>query len=153
MAKIWERLNQIWEDVKCIHRDVVRLLKWIALKEIEIVQVGGGMNFSIVRGAAGTFNAVLTPANGAQAAGSFPAWAADDPSIVLVPSADGLSCEVTAPAGGTLTTFNLSVKATSSDPSVGTTGVVSASHAITVTEPAPPPPPALQSIDFVQSAG
>ena len=112
------------------------------------------MNFSLVRGTAGTFTAVLNPPNGAQAAGTFPKWdAGGDASIVLNPSADGLSCDVTAPAGSTSTTFNLNITAQSSDPTVGTAGVVTAQHAITVTEPVPPPPTPLQSIDFVQSAG
>jgi len=108
------------------------------------------MNFSLVRGAKGTVTAVLTPTNGAQAAGTVPQWGADDPTIQLAPSADGLSCDVTAPLGGTITTFSLSFKATSSDPTVGTSGVVSATHQFAITEPAAP---ALQSVDFVQSAG
>jgi hypothetical protein len=139
------------ELLNCIHRDLIRILKWIALKEIDFVQVGGSMN--IVRGTGGTFTAVLTPTNGAQAAGTTPQWGADDPSIVLTPSADGLSCQANAPTGSTVTSFNLSVKATSSDPTVGAAGVVSATHPVTVSEPTPPPPTALQSIDFVQTAG
>lgn len=146
-AKIWEQLSEILAELKCIHRDVIKILRLIALKEIDFVQVGGGMNFSIVRGAVGTFTAVLNPASGGQAAGTVPKWAADDTTIVLAPSADGLSCDVTAPTGGTVTTFNLTLTATSSDSAVGD---VSASHGISVTEPPPPP---LQSIDFVQSAG
>jgi hypothetical protein len=147
------RLTKIEEILECLHEDVKRMLRWIALKKIDFIQVGGSMNFSIVRGAAGTFTAVLTPANGTQAPSTLPAWAADDTTIVLNPSADGLSCEVTAPLGGTVTAFHLSIKATSSDPSVGVSGVVNANHAITITEPTPPPPTPLQSIDFVQSAG
>lgn len=104
------------------------------------------MNFSIVRGAAGTFTAQLTPPNGAQAAGTVPQWSANDPSVVLSPSADGTTCDVTAPAGSTVTGFTLSLSAVSSDPAVGT---VSNSHSITVTEPVP----ALTAIDFVQTAG
>lgn len=108
------------------------------------------MNFSIVRGAAGTFTAHLTPANGAQAAGTFPKWSANDPSVGLSPSADGLTCDVLAPVGSTVTGFTLSISAVSSDSTVGT---VSNSHSITVTEPAPPPPAPLTAIDFVQTAG
>ncbi len=108
------------------------------------------MNFSIVRGAAGTFTAQFTPPNGAQASGTSPKWSANDASLVLAPSADGTSCEVTAPVGSTVTGFTLSLSATSSDPTVGATGVVTNSHSITVTEPTPPP---LTAIDFVQTAG
>lgn len=150
LKRIWERLGEIFEEIKCIHKDLLRILRWIALKEIDFVQVGGGMNFSIVRGAGGTFTAVLTPSNGAQAAGSTPSWAASDPSVVVTPSADGLSAVVNAPAGSTVTGFDLSFKATSSDPNVG---VLSATHTISVTEPTPPPPPPLTAVDFVQSAG
>lgn len=146
--KVLKRLDEIWDVVNCIHADVIRILKWIALKKIDFVQVGGCcMNNSIVRGTAGSFAAVLTPANGAQAAGTVPQWSADDASIVLSPSADGLACGVEAPAGSTVTTFNLKITAVSSDPAVGT---VSNSHPISVTEP---PPPALQAIDFTQTAG
>lgn len=147
LEKILEIVEEILRIVRCTHLDVIKILKWIALKEIDFVQVGGGMNFSIVRGAAGTFNAVLTPPNGGMASGTVPAWSASDATIVLAPAADGLSCLATAPLGGTLTTFNLSISAQSSDPTVGT---VTNSHAIAVTEPAPP---ALTAIDFVQTAG
>lgn len=142
-----ERLKRIERELECVHDDVKRLLRWIALKKIDFIQAGGCMDFSIVRGAAGTFTAQLTPPNGAQAPGTVPQWSANDSSIVLSPSADGLSCDVTAPVGSTVTGFTLSISAQSSDPAVGT---VSNSHSITVTEPAPPP---LTAIDFVQTAG
>lgn|GEM_PF-2144543 len=147
LVQIWRKLEQVWQEILCIHRDIKRLLQWIALKEIDFVQFGGSMNFSIVRGAAGTFTAVLNPVNGAQAAGTVPQWTASDSSVVLNPSADGLSCDATAPAGSTFTTFDLNLKATSSDPAVG---VVSVTHTIAVTEPVAPP---LQSIDFAQTGG
>jgi hypothetical protein len=145
----WLRLTL--EEILCvvlnIQRDVKQLLRWIALKEIDFAQVGGCMNNSIVRGTPGTFIAVLTPANGAQAPGTVPQWGADDPSVVLTPTVDGLTCTVQAPVGSTVTTFNLSIRAVSSDPTIGT---VSNTHPITVTEPVAPP---LTAIDFTQTAG
>ena len=108
------------------------------------------MNFSIVAGTTGSFAAVLTPAGGAQAAGTFPQWSASDPNVALNPSADGLTCDVAVPLSDTAASFDLKVSAVSSDPAVGT---VSATHTITVTQPTPPPPVALQSIDFTQTAG
>lgn len=105
------------------------------------------MNFSIVAGTTGTFAAALTPTNGAQAPGTFPKWTASDPSIALTPSADGLTCEAAVPATDAAASFDLQVTAVSADATVGT---VSKTHTIAVTKPTPP---ALQSIDFIQTAG
>ena len=147
LKKIYKIVKHDLEVDECIHRDVIRILKWIALKKIDFIQAGGGMNFSIVRGTAGSFKAVLTPDNGAMAAGTVPSWAADDGSVQVGPAADGLSANIVAPLGSTVTTFNLQIKATSSDPSIGD---VANTHAITVTEPVAAP---LTAIDFVQTAG
>lgn len=150
---IFERLDKIWKEMQCMHQDLIRVLKWIALKEIDFVQVEGGMNFSVVAGASASFEGIFTPANGAQKAGTVPQWAASDPNIVLSPSADGTSCQVQTSPGTTDTSFVLTMSATSSDPTQGTNGVLSVSHTIAVTQPPPPPPPALTGVDFQQTAG
>lgn len=106
-------------------------------------------NFSIVAGTSGNFSAVLTPSNGAQAPGTVPQWTSSDSSVALVPSADGLTCDVTVPAGFPAASFDLSISAVSSDSSVGT---VTNKHTIAVTQPIPPPPSPLTAIDFVQTA-
>lgn len=151
IAKSWfswvcKKLEEIWLEVVCIHHDVIKILKWIALKKIDFVQLGGcTMNYSIVAGTTGSFAAVLNPANGAQAPGTVPQWSASDPAITLTPSADGTTCDVAVPAAQT-NAFDIDLSAVSSDPSVGT---VTAKHTIAVTQPVAP----LQSIDFVQTAG
>lgn len=139
------------KELRCIHEDLKRILRWIALKKIDFIQLGGcDMNFSIVAGTKGSFSAVLTPAGGAQAAGTVPQWSASDPSVTLTPSADGLTCDVAVPLSDTAANFDLEISAVSSDPTIGT---VKAQHLITVTQPTPPPPTALTGIDFVQTAG
>jgi hypothetical protein len=103
-------------------------------------------DFSIVAGTNGTFAALLTPANGAQAAGTVPQWSASDTSIIVTPSTDGLTCEAAVPVGATAASFDLQITAVSADASVGT---VKAAHTITIVQP---PPPALTAIDFAQTA-
>jgi hypothetical protein len=149
--KILEEIREgvAWciETTRCIHEDVKRLLRWIALRKIHIKQIGGhGMNFSIVAGTTGSFAAVLSPPNGAQAPGTVPQWSASDPSVTLNPSTDGLTCDASVPLSDTAASFDLKVSAVSSDPAVGT---VSSTHTITVTQPTV----ALQAIDFTQTAG
>lgn len=155
-----ERLERVEHETKCIHEDVKRLLRWIALKKISFFQIGkkccccGGcvMDFSIVAGATGSFQAVKTPANGTEAPGDIPQWHSSDPSVVLTPSADGLTCDAAVPAGFTAASFNLSISAVSSDSTQGDNGTVGSTHVITVT-PATPPTQPLTGIDFVQTAG
>ena len=139
----------ICKELRCIHNDIIRILKWIALKEIDFVQVGGGMNYSQVAGTTASFQSVLTPADGAQAAGTKPQWTASDTTVQLVPSADGLSCDAILPLPYLAASYDLTESAVSSDPAIGTLTVT---HTITVTQPVPPPP-ALTAIDFVQTAG
>jgi len=143
--------RELKRELHCIHNDLIRILKWIALKKIDFVQIGGcNMNFNLVKGTAGTFKAVLSPADGAQAAGSTPQWTSSNASALLAASTDGLSVDVLFPVGDTtVTSFDLSLSAVSSDPAVGT---VSATHTISLSEPTPPPT-ALQAVDFVQTAG
>lgn len=144
-------LHKILHEVECIHEDVKRLLRFNALHKIDFIQVGGNpMNYSIQAGQSGTFNLVLTPANGTQATGTSPSWSCSDPSIGLTPSADGTSLVAAVPVGNTAN-FSLTVSATSSDPTQGVSGVLTATHTITVTQPPPPPTP-LTGVDFVQSA-
>lgn len=143
--RLRQEIAQIRRIVECTHNDVIKILKLLALKEIDFVQLGGSMNNQIQAGQTGQFSAVLTPTNGAMASGTFPKWAASDPAISLTPAADGLSCAVVVPPTQTAN-FDLSISAVSSDATVGT---VTASHLITVTQPVPP---ALKSIDFVQTA-
>ena len=142
-----KKLREIWDVVACTHRDVIKLLKWIALKKIDFVQLHGDIfmptNFTIVAGTKGSFGALLTPPNGATS--GVPAWSASDASVTLTPSADGLSCDADVPVGNTAP-FDLTLSATSSDSTVGT---VSKAHTISVL---PPPPPPLQSVDFQQTA-
>ncbi len=118
------------------------------LRKIDYKPAGGHMptDFSIVAGSTGSFSAVLTPPNGAQAPNSVPQWAASDPSISLSPSGDGLKCDAAVPAGFTAPTFDLNLQALSSDANIGTVRV---SHTITVNQPAPGP---LTAIDFAQTA-
>lgn len=147
------RLEKIEQELHCVHEDVKRILRIFALKKIDFVQLGGpDMNFSVQAGQIARFQSILTPVNGTQAPGTHPVWTASDPSVVLSPAPDGSFVDATVPLGSTLTTFNLSISATSSDPTVGAAGVVTAAHDIAVTQP-PPPPPALQSIDFSQISG
>jgi hypothetical protein len=142
-------MRDVMRELRCIHWDVIRILRWISLKKIDFVQTGGcKMNFSIVAGTTGSFAAVFTPDNGAQAPGTVPQWTASDPAITLTPSADGTTCDVAVPAAQT-NAFDLDLSAVSSDPSVGT---VAAKHTIAVTQPVPPPAP-LTAIDFAQTAG
>lgn len=102
------------------------------------------MNFSIVAGTTGSFATDLNPPNGSMV--GVPKYTASDPAIVLVPAADGSSCDAQVPAGQTAN-FDLQIDAVSSDPAIG---AVTNKHTITVTQPVPP---ALQSIDFHQTAG
>lgn len=108
------------------------------------------MNYSIEAGKSGTFQAVLTPTNGTQATGTSPKWTSSDASVGLTPSADGLSVVAAVPTGNTAS-FTLTLTATSSDPTQGVSGVLTAVHTITVTQPPPPPTP-LTGVDFVQTA-
>jgi hypothetical protein len=145
-------LHKILHEVECIHEDVKRLLRYIALHKIDFIQVGGNpMNYSIQAGSSGTFQAVFTPPNGTQAPGTSPSWSCSDPSIGLTPSADGTSVVAAVPASNTAS-FTLTLSATSSDPTQGVSGVLTAVHTITVTQPPPPPTP-LTGVDFVQTAG
>ncbi len=116
------------------------------LRKIDFKPAGGHMptDFSIVAGSSGSFSAILTPPNGAQAPNSVPQWAASDPSVALSPSGDGLKCDAAVPAGFTAPTFDLNLQAQSSDPAIAT---VRAVHTITVSQPAPGP---LTAIDFAQ---
>lgn len=147
-----KELSEIRKTVECIHNDVMRILKHIALRKIDFEQTGGGMNYSIQAGTKGTFKAVLTPTNGAMAAGTVPQWSASDPAITLVPSTDGLTCDANVPATFT-GNFDLSLSATSSDPTAGVNGKIGPQiHLIQVTAAPPPPPAPLTGIDFVQTA-
>ena len=103
-------------------------------------------DFSIVAGTNGTFAAVLTPPNGALAAGEVPKWSASDSSVIVTPSPDGLTCEVAVPVSATAASFDLQITAVSADANVGT---VKAAHTITIVQPTPP---ALTAIDFAQTA-
>lgn len=141
--------RELKRELNCIHRDVIRILKWIALKEIDFVQVGGTMNYSQEAGTTATFQTVLTPSNGAQAAGTKPQWTVSDTTVQLVPSGDGLTCDAILPLPYLAASYDLNVTAVSSDPSIGT---VAKTHTVTVTQPVPPPT-ALQAIDFVQTGG
>ena len=84
-----EKLRKIEREVECLHRDVQRLLRILSLHRVDFIQLGGCMptDFSIVAGTNGTFAAVLTPANGAQAVGTVPQWSASDSSVIVTPSA------------------------------------------------------------------
>jgi hypothetical protein len=145
-----KRLEKTEREVECLHRDVQRLLRILSLHRVDFIQLGGCMptDFSIVAGSSGIFNAILTPPNGAQAAGTVPSWSASDASVTLTPSADGLNCVAAVPATDTAASFDLQITAVSADASVGT---VKAAHTITIVQPTPPPP-ALTAIDFAQSA-
>ena len=151
MFGIVRLLKRMERTLNCVHEDVKRILRLLALKRINFIQLGGRhMPISgITAGKSGTFAAILTPPNGAQAPGSAPAWKASDPSVMLVPSADGLSCEAAVPLGFTAASFDLAISAVSSDAAIGTVGQT---HTIPVTQPPPPPPPALTAIDFDQTA-
>ena len=137
-------------ELRCIHLDLIKVLKWIALKEIDFVQVGGNMNFSQVAGTTATFKAKLTPADGAFAAGEKPQWSTNDATIAVAPTADGMDVDITVPLPYLAPSFNLTVSGVSSDPTIGT---VTNTHTITVTQPTPPPPNPLTAIDFEQTAG
>ena len=116
------------------------------LRKINFKQVGAKKmptDFSIVAGTTGSFSAVLTPPNGAQAAGTTPQWSSSDASVALSPSPDGLTLQAAVPATFTGPTFDLTISAQSADPAVGT---VTKTHTITVT-PAP-----LTAVDFAQTA-
>jgi len=143
-----KKLGKLEKEVKEIERVVKRKKP---LRKIGFIQTGGCMatDFSIVAGQSGFFSAVLTPSNGAQAPGTVPQWSASDPSVVLVPSPDGLNCEAQVPAGFTAASFDLQNSAQSSDSSIGT---VTGKHTISVSQPPPPPPPPLTGIDFVQTS-
>jgi hypothetical protein len=144
-------LKRLEHTLNCVHEDVKRILRLLALKRINFIQLGGRhMPISgITAGKNGTFVAILTPPNGAEAPGSVPAWKASDSAVILVPSADGLSCEAAVPVGFTAASFDLEISAVSSDAAIGS---LSQTHTIPVTQPPPPPPPALTTIDFDQTA-
>jgi hypothetical protein len=143
-----KKLNRIEREVECLHRDVQRLLRILSLHRVDFIQLGGCMptDFSIVAGTSGTFASILTPPNGALAAGEVPKWSASDSSVIITPSPDGLTCEAAVPVGATAASFDLELTAISADASVGT---VKAAHTITIVQP---PPPALTAIDFAQTA-
>jgi uncharacterized protein YjdB len=131
-------LNEILQGVN-------QILRLLALRKIDFIQVGGYMptNFSIQPGQTGSFSAVKTPSNGGS---TTPGWSSSDASITLTPSADGLTCEAAVPTGYAAQSFDLTIAAVSTDSSIG---LLKATHTITVN---PPPPPALTALDFVQTA-
>jgi hypothetical protein len=142
-------LETIAEEVRRIREDVERLLRHIALTEIEFIQVEGDdmpTNFTIAAGTSGHFVAVLTPPNGLM--NGVPQWASSDPAVVLTPAANGLSCDAAVPATDTNPSFDLTLTAVSSDPTIT---VAPAVHTITIMQPVPPPTP-LTAIDFAQAA-
>jgi hypothetical protein len=137
-------------EVECMHRDIIRLLKWIALKEIDFVQVGGTMNYSMQAGTSAEFDGQFIPTDGSTD-GSTPQWGASDGTVELAPSTDGKKCVATLPLPYLAASFDLTFKAVSSDPTIGP---VTKTHTITVTQPPPPPPPnPLTAVDFVQVSG
>lgn len=143
-------LKDIREAVHETRADVKRVLRILALKRIDFFQVEGiEMITGIVAGTSGTFVAILTPSNGAQAAGSVPQWSSSEAAVSLSPAADGLSVVAAVPSDFAGTSFDLTISAASSDPAVGT---VSNVHTIPVTPAPPPPPPPLTAIDFDQAA-
>jgi hypothetical protein len=148
--EILEELRRLNREVACIHDDVQYLIRIASFRKIDFVPLGRHhMDFSIQAGSSGVFQAQLTPANGAQAPGSVPQWVASDPTVTLTPSTDGLSCKADVPASDSAASFDLKLTAVSADATIGT---VSATHTIVVTQPGPPPPTNLQSIDFVQTS-
>ena len=82
----------------------------------------------IAPGASGTFTASPVNSLGAPAtlpAGVIPVWTASDATVVLTPSADGLSCAVAVPGADTGTSFTLTATATMPDKTTPTgTGAV-----------------------------
>jgi hypothetical protein len=140
-------LKEIRREVHCIHEDVQRILRLLALRRIDFIQSEGSeMITGIVAGSTGSFVALLRPSNGAQAPGTVPAWTSSDASVSLAPSADGLSVVASVPTGFTAASFDLTLTAVSSDAVIGT---LTATHTIPVTQPPPPP---LSAIDFDQTA-
>jgi hypothetical protein len=134
----------VLEELAHIRNDIKKILRWIALKDIDFIQDGGCMptDFSVIVGTTGSFAAVLNPPNGTMS--GVPLWSASDASVVLSPAADGLSCVAGIPAGFTAASFTLTLTAISSDTSIGT---LTASHNIRADQPTPP---ALSAIDFIQ---
>lgn len=115
LKKILKRMEEEHESTRAQLREVIRILRELVQQSnpataIKFIQVGGNM---IPQGGQGTFQEVLTPPNGALKSG--PVWTADDPSVTLVPSADGSSVIATVPNPDTNATFNLTISAVSAD--------------------------------------
>lgn len=104
-----------------------------AATHVTIRQHGGiNMITGVLNGGSGKFQATF---NGALQPGSVPSWSVSDPSVVIAPSADGLTCDAAVPAGAPIEAFALSVTGISSNGSGVTTSVA-------VPVLAPPPIPA-----------
>lgn len=104
-----------------------------AATHVTIRQHGGiDMITGIVNGGSGKFQATF---NGALQPGSVPSWSVSDPSVVIAPSADGLTCDAAVPGGAPIEAFTIAVAGLSSN---GTSVATSA----TVPVLAPPPIPA-----------
>ena len=136
-------------------RKIIELLQEIAVRPnpataIDFFEIGERTNMQIPQGGSGTFQEVLTPANGALTSG--PVWTADDPAVQLVPSSDGSTLVVNVPVtdsqgsapAGSPGAFNLTISAVSSNGSA-----LTATHSVTI---APPVAVPATAIDFTQIA-
>jgi len=142
------KIGRLEHEVEEIEQAVKKPKKKV-LRKIDYKPVGEKKmptNFSIDAGSSGSFSAILTPPNGAQAPGTVPQWSATDSAVLLSPSADGLTCSAAVPTGFAPASFDLGILAQSADPNVGN---VTKKHTITVNQPAAPP---LTDIDFAQTA-
>ena len=97
----------------------------------------------IVLGAVGQFTGVPTPAGGLTS--GTPAWSADDPNVVLTPSADGSAVAAQTSATDTAASFNLTQSGKD-----GNGNAISSSVNVPLLAVTPPPPVQATGFDIKQ---
>jgi hypothetical protein len=102
---------------------------------------------SIVAGTSGNFVATPEPPGSQLRSGVLPSWVASDSSVVLSPSADGLSVTAAVPAGDTAPSFTLGISYPRAD-GVAATGQIT----VTIVQPTPPPPVVVTSFSIAQTS-
>lgn len=102
-------------------------------------------------GGQGSFAVSLLPVGSALPAGQALAvvYTADDPAVVLTPSADGSSVVAAVPASDTNASFNLT--ATGTAPALSAP-ITSGPVKVPILPVVPPPPPLPTALDLTQTA-
>ncbi len=111
-------LKELWEGIEAIKSIASSFRELVRIERIEHAAtgfkihqiIGGNMQSDvkgIVKGATGKFSATTTPVGGLLQPGNIPKWSANDTNLILVPSTDGMSLEVSTVANDPGTSFDL----------------------------------------------